>query len=203
MKKSLFGRMTLACLWLATPLLSPVAQAQPLYWQPWSPIIGAPPFINPPGNLVIGGWWNAPDYGRADIRICRLSDNLGRWSYGGFYDGSCNYYSHNLGRGHSVSIGFDLLGGLYEPRWVPSTHRNHRLLNLPAETRSLEMDGSKTDPTLNQQTQFQDDEMKQLCRIVQGDGAFVGTLAEETCYTAWQGLELISADYEVLNLEEN
>lgn len=168
------------------------ASAQPLYWQPWAPIVTGPGFINPPPHIIIGGWWNSPDYGRSDIRICRLSDNLGRWSYGSFHGGTCHYYSHSLRRGHSVGIGFDLLGGEPQPLWISGNHR-HRTLWVNPEG----------NPALGGQQQTitaQKEELESLCRIVQGDGIYVGTLIDDSCYASWQGLELISADYEVIDL---
>lgn len=190
----------LALWWTLIPALSTTtAHAQPLYWQPWNPVIGAPRFINPPGNLVIGGWWSSPDYGRSDIRICRLSDNLGRWSYGGFDRGSCHYYSHTSGRGHVVGIGFDLLGGDFQPRWIPYNTPHHREVTTSSHSAfSL----GKVHPDAGQQTPPQQAEMESLCRIVQADGAFIGTRMDGACYTAWQGLELISAEFEILDLAE-
>lgn len=178
---------------VAAPVLS--ATAQPMYWQPWTPHIPSPGFINPPPSIIIGGWWNSPAYGRSDIRICRLSDNLGRWNYGSFHLGSCHYYSSSLGRGHSIGIGFDLLGGDLPPRWISSNHR-HRDAVLHPEGNPAIIAGQ-------QQITAQQGELESLCRIVQANGAFVGTLMDESCFAAWQGLEIISADFEVIDLEQD
>lgn len=168
------------------------ASAQPLYWQPWTPALSRPGFINPPG-YVIGGWWNAPTLGPADITICRLDDHrLGRWSYGGYYSGACNYYSHYSGRGHSINIGFDLMSGDSHLRWVPSSHRrNHRGWS---SWEGKIISGSQQ----NQASVVQNQELNNLCRIVQGEGAFIGTLRDETCFASWQGSEIISSDFEIV-----
>ena len=198
MKDLFFKVLTGAMLCSAAAALVTDAQAQPMYWQPWS----SPGFINPPGSLVVGGWWNSPDFGRTDLRICRLSDNLGRWSYGGFYSGSCNYYSRPLGRGHVVSIGFDLLGGDSHPRWISSNHRNHRNWNLLEGQTNGETYGHPSQIP-SQQVTAQQGEIESLCRIVQGDGAYIGTIIDGSCFAAWQGLELISADYEIVDLGQD
>lgn len=177
---------------LAAPLAT--ATAQPMYWQPWSPRIPSPGFINPPPNIIIGGWWNSPNYGRSDIRICRLSDNLGGWNYGGFHMGTCHYYSRSMNRGHSIGIGFDLLGGDLQPRWI-SAHGHSTLLLSPEGNPAILGD--------QQQITAQQSEIESLCRIVEADGAFIGTLIDGSCFASWQGLEIISADYEIIDGEQN
>jgi len=190
LRKFLASSLLLAT--LAAPLAS--AWAQPLYWQPWSPRMPRPGFINPPPSIIIGGWWNSTDYGRSDIRICRLSDNLGGWNYGGFHLGTCHYYSRALGRGHSIGIGFDLLGGDLQPRWVSGNTRYPFVLSQP-EGDNVLFGGQR-------QITAQQTEIKSLCRIVDADGTFIGTLIDGSCFAAWQNIEIMGADYEVIEIGE-
>ncbi|MEY4065662.1 MAG: hypothetical protein RIR26_1870 [Pseudomonadota bacterium] len=197
MTKHKWRQLTLVALAGTSVLCGLQAVAQPLYWQPWTPTMARPGFINPPG-FVVGGWWNAPHLGPSDITICRLDDHrLGRWSYGGFHSGACNYYSPISGHGHSINIGFDLLGGDDHLRWVPTSHhRNHNLWS--------DWEGNiKAGTSQGQIALAQNDELESLCRIVQADGAFIGTLRDETCFASWQGTEIISADYEIIERSEN
>lgn len=190
-------------LWLGTAAVPLIGQGQPFYWQPYPTVIpGA--HVNLPSGLVIGGWWNSPAYGRTDIRICRLSDNLGRWSYGGYHSGACNYYSPTLRRGHTVSIGFDLLGGDRSHHWVSPFSRGHRrwTLSHPFAATQEQSDVPTQTPHQGQNHSLaQQAELDSLCRVVQADGAFIGTLIDGTCFASWQGTDLISADYEIIEIE--
>ncbi|NBO39415.1 hypothetical protein EBU99_12620 [bacterium] len=181
---------------IACGVAAMTAHAQPsLWWSHWSPggVGPGPGFINPP-NLIVGGWWNSPAYGRSPITICRLSDGM-RWSYGGFRDGSCYYYSPSLNRGHHVSIGFDLMGGLNFPIWIsPGSHGPRYTI---WSTGGMSGQG-QSQANIRQQSDVSQDELSSLCRINQADGSFVGTLMDGTCYAAWHDdQEIISADYEV------
>ena len=181
------------------------SEAQPFYWQPYPPVIVGSHY-DPPAGLVIGGWWNSPVYGRTDIRICRLSDNLGRWSYGGYHAGACNYYSPLYRRGHAVSIGFDLIGGDHTHRWISPLSNGYRRWTLShpfAEDREPLGAPSQLPHQGQHTTLAQQSELESLCRILQADGAFIGTLMDGTCFASLQGTDLISADYEVIEIERD
>jgi hypothetical protein len=173
----------------------PAAEANNLYWRRYSPnTIGpGPAFISPGGRIWNGGWWMSVDVGRAPLSICRLSDGPS-WVYGNYYDGLCAYYSPQFNRAHSVSLGFDLLGGNRFPDWRPISGRYVRPWSVTS---------SSGDPTLIQQQNVLDSELESLCRIQQAEGAFIGTLRDEVCYAAWGGQTLISGDYEVVEKPEN
>jgi hypothetical protein len=178
---------SLACAALLV-IASPEAHANSLYWRRYSPAhIGpGPGFISPAGSLWNGGWWMSVDTGRTPLSICRISDGP-LWAYGSFFNGNCNYYSPYLNRAHGVTIGFDLLGGNDFPVWRHISDR--RVLRSPIQ--------SFGDPTDFQQQTVLDTELASLCRILQADGAFVGTLRDEVCYAAWNSQTLISSDYEI------
>lgn len=201
-----FSKLMAASLLFAGVIMTPSqSEAQPFYWQPYPPIITGSHY-DPPVGMVIGGWWNSPVYGRTDIRICRLSDNLGRWSYGSYYSGACNYYSPIYRRGHTVSIGFDLLGGDPAHRWISPLSNGYRRWTLShpfAEEREAMGAPSKITQQGQAPTIAQQSELESLCRVVQADGAFIGTLIDGTCFASWQGTDLISADYEIIEVERN
>lgn len=199
--RALFRRWfcgALACAALGVTL-APTAEANSLYWRRYSPgIVGpGPVFITPPGNLWNGGWWMSVDIGPSPLSICRISDGP-RWVYGNYYNGNCAYYSPSLSRGVDISVGFDLMGGSHFPTWRPisDVHRYPFHLNSP----SVQVYG---DPTLIQQEPVQNSELADLCRIHQDDGAFIGTLQDDGCFSAWTGQILVSADYEVVETTGN
>ncbi|NBW81805.1 hypothetical protein EBR21_08630, partial [bacterium] len=154
-----------------------------------------PVFISPVGNIWNGGWWMSVDVGRSPLSICRISDGPG-WAYGNFYNGRCTYYSPSLSRGHDISVGFDLLGGTHFPNWRPLNHRDANRGNS-----NPIVDLSLGDPSLTQQQDLQNGELNALCRIQQEDGAFIGTVREDSCYAAWNGQTMISAEYEIVEPE--
>lgn len=175
------------------------AEANSLYWRRYSPsMVGpGPVFISPVGNIWNGGWWMSSDLGRAPLSICRVSDGP-FWAYGSYFNGNCSYFSTSFNRGHSISIGFDLMGGSRFPNWRPIAGDHHHPYDLQDDSWT-----TLGDPTLTQQQSVLDSELSTLCRIQQAEGAFIGTLRDQTCYAAWNGQTLISAEFEVVENEEN
>lgn len=55
----------------------------------------------------------------------------------------------------------------------------------------------------SQQVTAQQTEIESLCRIVQGNGAYIGTFIDGSCFAAWQGMELVSADHEIVDLGQD
>lgn len=174
--------------------LTPSAHANSLYWRRFNPshIGPGPVFISPAGNIWNGGWWMSVDLGRTPLSICRVSDGP-FWAYGNYFDGNCTYYSPSINRGNRISVGFDLMGGTNFPNWRPlpgGPIHPYNFGDQPSDT--------SVNQAAAQQQSVLDDELTSLCRVQQADGAFIGTLREGSCYAAWDGQTIISADYETV-----
>jgi hypothetical protein len=105
-----------------------------------------------------------------------------------------------------VSIGFDLLGGDSAHSWISPMNSGYRRWTLShpfAEVREQLGNPSQLPHQGQQSTLAHQSELESLCRILQTDGAFIGTLMDDTCFASWQGIDLISADYEVIEIERN
>lgn len=171
---------------------APRAHAQMItYGDPfWTPnvITGLPPALYPAG-------WYLPGFG-AHYGIVALSPGYSYlcrtyspfpvasgWFYGHVYAGTC--YFPWSGAEYSVR-GFEILGGARNYSWYPRSSRE------ASNASHVEAVASSNG------AQESDQGLSSVCRAEVNYGKITGQLRDGNCHVAFEGVEIIRSEYEVL-----
>jgi hypothetical protein len=154
------------------------------YQDPWwtpNVVTGLPPVLYPAGwyGAGFGAFYGAPAVRPGIIYLCRASGFYGSpWMlhFGHVYGGACHYPW--AGRGYSTGA-FDYLAGGFAFGWYRSGYHEW---SAPAQEDALGL--------------------SQVCRAEVNAGAVTGQIVDGNCHVAFEGVEVIRSDYEILKRAE-
>ncbi len=176
-------------------LAAPKARAQFInhsdpFWTP-NVITGLPPALFPAG-------WHLPGFGAyyglvalspGRSYLCRTNSpysSTSGWSYGHVYADHC-YFAWG-GVEHSAT-GFEMLAGAKSYSWHTRDSYEAFAHSAPTTTEDAQM------------AEEADHGISRVCRAEVNQGNITGQLREGNCHIAFEGLEIIRPEYEVLRRE--
>lgn len=149
----------------------------------WTPnvVTVLPPALYPAGwyGAGFGAYYGAPAVGPGVLSLCRVGAGFPGappYLYGHVYGGVCHYPWG--GHEHSTR-GFDYLAGGFAYGWIRT--------DSDAWSRSAREDASG---------------LSEVCRAAVNHGAVTGRVVDGNCHVAFEGVEIIRSEFEILKRAE-